>query len=237
VGVAPKTEWISCKYLTARGGGTVAGCIACMEFMLAPHDLNGNNPDSDKRPELVSNSYGGSHQVARERALTAMLAGGVEMVYAAGNSGRCNTIGFPARYDNALAVGSLNRNANTISSFSSRGPGLNGSLKPEISAPGGNVRSTSNRGGYATLSGTSMACPHVAGAIALLWNAHPELKRKIKETREILYKTALQQESTLCSSRQSSPNNVFGWGTINIEKAVNQAETVQILDSVVDLFD
>jgi len=219
VGVSIETEWVSCKYLSAAGGGNVADCIKCMQFMLNPTDLNGENGDSDRRPHLVSNSYGGSHNDARETALKGLLAAGVEMVYAAGNSARCNTIGFPARYDVALAVGALNKNSDTVASFSSRGPGTNNRLKPEISAPGANVISTAHTGGYRTASGTSMACPHVAGAIALLWSAKPNLVRKIDDTRKLFYETAKHQQSRDCNSNATSPNNVYGYGTIDILKA------------------
>jgi len=219
VGVATESEWISCKFLSASGGGSWENGIRCLQFMTAPSDLNGENEDSDKRPHITSNSYGGgSGHTGIHRALQAMVAAGVEAVFAAGNSARCNTIGYPARYDEALAVGALNRNADTIASFSSKGPGLNNALKPEISAPGANVLSTAHTGGYRSASGTSMACPHVAGIIALMWNARPDLARKIQATRQILYQTAKKQTSNDCSSR-GTPNNVFGHGTADSYKA------------------
>jgi subtilisin family serine protease len=217
VGVATESEWISCKFLTRSGGGSWEGGIKCMQFMLAPTDLDGNNADSDKRPHLVSNSYGGgAGHTGIHNALKALIAGGVEMVFAAGNSGRCNTIGYPARYNEAWSVASLNRNADTISSFSSKGPGLSGALKPEISAPGSNVLSTSNTGGYRSASGTSMACPHVAGGLAILWSAKPEMARKIAESRKYLQDKAKGQRSSECSSNGGSPNNVFGYGTMQL---------------------
>jgi len=68
-----------------------------------------------------------------------------------------------------------------------------------------------------------MATPLVAGVIALLWDAVPKLDRKIRETNEILYKTANHQTSRDCESTTDSPNNVFGYGTINALKAFEMA--------------
>lgn len=231
VGVAPDAQWVSCKFLTAGGSGNYNDCLKCYEFMLAP------GGDSDKRPHVVSNSYGGGVPTAAlERALDALMAAGVEMVFAAGNSGsRCSSILLPAMYPQALSVGALNRNSDTIATFSSRGPGRNAGLKPEVSAPGANVRSTSNSGGYRSASGTSMACPHVAGVIALIWSAKPELARNIEETRKILYTTSKKQESTLCSSPQRTPNNVYGHGTVNTLAAVESAEDNDILRKLTNM--
>jgi subtilisin family serine protease len=96
-------------------------------------------------------------------------------------------------------------------------------MKPEITAPGVNVMSCGLRGTYRALSGTSMASPAVNGAVALLWNAVPELKRKMKETMKVIYASATPMESTLCGSTRKVPNNLYGYGIINIEKAVDLA--------------
>jgi len=226
VGVAVEAEWVSCKFLTASGSGSYDGALKCFTFMLAP---NGN---SDIRPHVVSNSYGGGTPTAAlERALDALLAAGVEMVFAAGNSGsRCGTVLLPALYPQAFSVGALNRNSHQLAAFSSRGPGREREkTKPEISAPGALVRSTSNSSpdAYRSASGTSMACPHVAGVVALLWSANRNLKRNIPATRRVLEKTAgdrPSQETTDCSSTQRYPNNLYGYGTVNVLKAVELAE-------------
>jgi len=69
-----------------------------------------------------------------------------------------------------------------------------------------------------------MATPLIAGVIALLWEAVPKLDRKIKETNEILYKTANHQKTRDCESTTDSPNNVYGYGTINAQKAYEMAQ-------------
>lgn len=68
-----------------------------------------------------------------------------------------------------------------------------------------------------------MATPNVAGVIALLWSGVPKLQRKIKETNQILFDTANKNPSTDCESRQQSPNNVYGYGSINAYKAYQRA--------------
>ena len=103
-------------------------------------------------------------------------------------------------------------------------------LKPDLAAPGTSVRSTSRTSttSYTSLSGTSMATPHVAGAVALLWSAHPELRNNIPATEDVLNSSAVHLNSTLCSSN-GSPNNVFGFGRLDIKAAVDQLAVLSVV--------
>jgi len=216
VGISPESQWIGCKWLNAGGGGTAAGALKCLQFFLAPTTTNGSNPNPDKRPHVTSHSYRCACNLANP--VKALVAAGVEVVVAAGNSGpSCRSVTEPAFLNDSLAVGALNRQSDTLASFSSKGPHQT-LLKPEVSAPGANVRSTIRTGGYGSMSGTSMACPHVAGAVALLWSGHPKLVRNIKLSREIMTKSAKKQPSNDCNSN-GSPNNVYGHGTIDCLKS------------------
>jgi serine protease AprX len=219
IGVAPEATWMGCRSLGP--GASARTVLACLQFFLAPTDLQGQNANPDKRPHVTSHSYL-CNGCQLDNAVTALLKAGVEVVVAAGNSGsRCQSVTEPAAYADTLAVGALNPNADTPATFSSRGPARN-NVKPNVAAPGVQVRSCGRVSGYVEMSGTSMACPHVAGVVALIWSAKPALARNIEKTREILYASSKKQENSQCGSA-AAPNNVFGWGTVNVLAAVEAA--------------
>jgi subtilisin family serine protease len=151
-------------------------------------------------------------------------------VVAVGNTGGqgCASVIYPpALYDHSYSVGAFNASTGDIASFSSRGPvTIDGSnrIKPDIVAPGVSVRSSMRNGGYANLSGTSMASPHVAGAVALLWSAHPILRGKIELTENILNESAARVESSDCGGG-GAQNNTYGFGRLDIKTAVDLAAT------------
>ena len=148
------------------------------------------------------------------------------MVVAAGNAGSsCSTVTDPPSfYEASYSVGALNTGTDTAASFSSRGPVTadgSGRIKPNIAAPGTSTRSASNLSdtAYTFADGTSMATPHIAGAMALLWSAHPELRNQIDASRDALDSAAHFISSTQCGAA-GPPNNVYGWGRVDILAAV-----------------
>jgi serine protease AprX len=230
IGMAPGAKWIACRNMD-EGVGTPARYIECMQFFLAPTPVGGGQGDPTKAPDVTINSWGcpvseGCSVNTLQAAVEAQAAAGIMMVVAAGNAGSAcsTTIDPPSFYDASYTVGALNTGTDTIAIFSSRGPvTVDGSnrVKPDITAPGTNTRSASNTSdsAYTFASGTSMATPHIAGAVALLWSAHPELQNQIDSSQTVLNDAAHVISSTQCGPA-GPPNSVFGWGRVDILAAV-----------------
>ncbi|MBA3606946.1 MAG: S8 family serine peptidase [Chthoniobacterales bacterium] len=231
IGMAPGAKWIACRNMNV-GVGTPSTYIECMQFFLAPTPVGGGAGDPTKGPDVTINSWGcptseGCSVTTLQSAVEAQAAAGIMMVVAAGNAGSsCSTVTDPPSfYAASYTVGALNTSTDTVASFSSRGPVLaDGSnrTKPDISAPGTNTRSASNSSdsAYTFASGTSMATPHIAGAVGLLWSAHPEMQNQIDASRTLLNSTTQVILSTQCGVA-GPPNNVYGWGRVNILAAVD----------------
>ncbi len=235
VGMAPGAKWIGCRNMD-QGNGTPARYIECMEWFLAPYPVNGTPAQGDpsKAPHITTNSWGcppseGCSPASLQQAVEAQRAAGIMMVVAAGNAGSsCSSVvDPPGIYDANYSVGAFSASTNVIASFSSRGPvTIDGSnrLKPDISAPGVSVRSAdvASDTAYAVHSGTSMATPHVAGAVALLWSAQPALRGNVAFAEQILNNAAVHVSDTTCSSN-GVPNNTYGFGRLDIKAAVDAA--------------
>ncbi|WP_370516938.1 S8 family serine peptidase [Micromonospora sp. HM134] len=223
VGVAPGAKWIAAKGCESNNCSD-ASLLAAGQWVLAPTDLNGQNPRPDLRPDIVNNSWGGDGgDPWYQQTVAAWRAAGMFPVFSAGNDGpACGSAGSPGDNPNAYAVGSYDVN-NAISSFSGRGNATDpAGLKPNIAAPGSNVRSSVPGNGYASFSGTSMAAPHVAGTVALIWSAAPSLRGDIAGTEALLDRTATDVDATTCGGT-AADNNVFGEGRLNAYEAVRQA--------------
>jgi hypothetical protein len=231
VGVAPGAQWVGCVNLE-RNLGSPARYLDCMQFMLAPFPYGGD-PLRDGRPEraphVLTNSWGctameGCDLRALRPAVDGLTAAGIFVVAAAGNTGpRCRSVVDPiAPYPNTLTVGAVDRDRK-VADFSSRGPTPDGTVKPDVVAPGVDVLSAMPGGGYGTLSGTSMATPHVAGVVALLWSANPRLIGDIPRTREILRASAVPATPT--GDTCGNPANQTGAGLVNALRAVELARS------------
>ena len=233
IGMAPGAKWIACRNMD-QGNGTPATYMECMEFFLAPYPIGctPNEGDPTKAPDITINSWtcpvseGCVVGDELQAAVEAQAAAGIQMVVAAGNAGSsCSTVSDPPSfYEASYTVGALNTGTDQIAGFSSRGPvtrdGSN-RTKPDITAPGTNTRSCDNScdSCYTTASGTSMATPHISGAMALLWSAIPSLQHQIQASRDALNSTTVQIQDAQCGD-PTPPNNVYGWGRVNIAAAV-----------------
>jgi serine protease AprX len=248
IGVAPAARWVAARNMN-NGNGTPATYIACFEWFLAPTDLEGKNPKPTKAPHVINNSWGCptaegcnvSNFPVMNQVINNMKAAGIVVVVSAGNSGKaCSTINdAPSIFENSFAVGATGQN-DTIASFSSRGiVTVDGSnrLKPNVSAPGVNVRSSIKGGRYAIYNGTSMAGPHVAGAVALIISANPKLAGRVVEIEKILEQTARPMtDKQDCNSSLGSkvPNAVYGFGRIDVLAAVKRARSFAVATQELD---
>ncbi|SEF11095.1 S8 family serine peptidase [Jiangella alba] len=224
IGVAPGATWISAKGCEFDGCSEF-GLTSAAQWVLQPTDLDGRNPDSARRPDIVNNSWSGPAGDDWFRDIVrAWRAAGIFPVFSNGNTGpACGTAGAPGEYAEVYAVGNHNVN-DRISFDSSRGPGTGGDTKPDISAPGTAVRSSVPGGGYAVYSGTSMAAPHVAGTVALLWSAAPSLAGDVDATRRLLDDGARDTDDTSCGGT-ADDNNVYGEGRLDALAVIASAPT------------
>jgi subtilisin family serine protease len=230
IGMAPGAKWIGCRNMD-QGNGTPARYLECMEWFLAPYPIGGGQGDPLKAPDITSNSWHcppseGCSVNTLQAAVEAQAAAGIMTVVSADSTGpSCSTMEDPPSiYAASYTVGALNTGTDNVASFSSRGPVIiDGSnrIKPDITAPGTNIRSSysGSDSDYEILSGTSMATPHIAGAMALLWCARPELHRDISASRTVLNEAAFFLAYKQCGSA-GPPNNVTGWGRVDISAAV-----------------
>jgi subtilisin family serine protease len=226
IGVAPGARWIGCRNMD-QGWGTPATYAECFEWFLAPTDGAGANPDPSKAPHVINNSWvcppveGCSYDTLATIVANVREAG-IVVVASAGNSGSdCSTIDDPpALYADSFSVGATS-SSDAIAGFSSRGPVTidgSGRTKPDVSAPGVGIRSSTPNGNYGSSSGTSMAGPHVAGLVALLLDARPDLAGKVDEIETLIERSALPRTSgQTCGDVPGTdvPNNTFGHGRVD----------------------
>ncbi|MCX5415566.1 S8 family serine peptidase [Streptomyces sp. NBC_00059] len=222
IGVAPGARWIAAKACTTENCPREA-LLAAGQWMLAPTDADGQNPRPDLAPDIINNSWGADSLDTWYQAMVqSWRDAGIFPAFSNGNIGPgCDTAGSPGAYTNTYASGAFDNN-NKIASFSSRGPGVDGTVKPNIAAPGVNVRSAVPGGGYTAKSGTSMASPHTAATVALLLSAAPALRGDVAATEAVLNKSATDVDDTTCGGTAAF-NNVYGEGRLDAYAAVNAA--------------
>ncbi|TDC39415.1 peptidase S8 [Micromonospora sp. 15K316] len=226
VGVAPDAQWIATNGCCDSSG--VESLLKSGWWLLAPTDVNGNNPDPSKRPHVINNSWGQTVEHAFDDFFQAIdeawSAAGIFSVWSSGNTtpyAACDTVSSPGSAESAYSVGAYSSDG-TLASFSRKGEGEGGRIKPEISAPGVAVRSSYPNNSYTEMAGTSMAAPHVAGAVADLWSYDPTLIGQVEQTRRLLADSAVDVDDTECGGTADF-NNKYGEGRLDLVRLLELA--------------
>jgi len=217
-GVAPDATLVGVKVLDGGGSGSFAEVMRGMEWTI----------DNQIKYNIrsASMSLGGAWvaeltQEQEERVTTLaneMVAAGISLMIAAGNSAAYGTIGTPGAAKDVITVGAT-EDSRQLAVYSSKGPTHEGQIKPNVAAIGSAVMSVeANSGnGYVSMSGTSMATPMVAGMAVLLHQANPDLQPLM--IRSILETTAEYR----WLSHPVRPNNDYGWGFVEMDMALDEA--------------
>ncbi len=227
VGIAPKANILGIKALNAQGGGNISDVVEAVSYVIETKDKYNT--------KILNLSLGTPANIPCEKdplckAVDAATKAGLIVIVAAGNSGpKEGTILSPGISRNVITVGAvddkrtIDPSDDTIAPFSSRGPTIEGLVKPDIVAPGVNIKSLSNTSydGYHSLSGTSMATPLVSGSVALLLNKLGDLKLEDVKKRLI----------SSCIDLKDSKDNQ-GAGMLNLKLLFEDDENQVLRESI-----
>jgi len=245
IGMAPGAQWMACR---GCGDGVCSNeaLLECAQFIVAPWNLSKNAANPDMRPNVVNNSWGicsQSYDPWYRDVVDVWQAAGIYPVFSNGNAGNCGyysppglyTVGNPARYGNVTGVGSTGRDDGQYADHSNWGPTDDpdtvnpkpgwADLKPQVVAPGVNIRSAVDEGDavyQGGWTGTSMSAPHVTGLVALMFQAGPCLIGDYATTERIIEDTATPIPYD-DGKGERTPNYATGWGEINALAAMQAA--------------
>ncbi len=214
LGAAPGASWIAARVFNDTGTSTVSAIHQAFQWLLDPD----GNPATADAPNVVNASWslgaGPGCDLTFQPDVQALRAAGIATVFPAGNFGSAaGSSVSPANYPESISVGAVNAANNLIYSASGRGPSTCGGRTrafPDVVAPGVNILTTDRYGLYQYQTGTSVASPHVAGALALLLSAKPGLTPD--QQQQLLLDTATDLGA-------AGADETYGHGLINVAAA------------------
>ena len=206
VGVAPDAKWIAVKIFNDRGTATSTAIHQGFQWLLDPD----GNPATADAPDVVNDSWTMSASgcvLDFQPDLASLRAAGILPVFAAGNYGPLSgSSASPANNPEAFAVGATD-DADALYPYSSRGPSAcSQPVYPQLVAPGVGIHTTDLYGLYADPTGTSVAAPHVAGALALLLQAFPGMSAD---------RQAAGLENSAADLGAPGADNSYGYGRLD----------------------
>lgn len=220
LGVCPSAKWMAVKVFDSNGETDNAKLLKAGEWIMSPKDENGIE-HTEMAPKVVNNSWGGNSTDGFYRDIVKKWRdAGIFPVFSAGNVSQFNdggedSIGTPASYPEAYAVGAI-RQDEIVAKFSLRGKSnYTENFKPDIVAPGVNILSSIPNGKYTIYTGTSMASPHVTGVVCLMLKANPNLS--VDQIEKILNETATPLKD---NDYTTTPNHGYGHGKVDALNAV-----------------
>ncbi|MDQ2712227.1 MAG: S8 family serine peptidase [Acidobacteriota bacterium] len=242
IGVAPEARFMACRDMDRGYASTGTAFEECMQFMLAPWNLQGQNPDPSKAPDLVVHPYhcyaSGANCIddpVMHAVYWNLYAAGITSIVAGEDSGAiCNSLtNWPQNYAVAITAGALGYDPDsgmplsTLASYSNAGPGNTATIfRPDIAAPGTQILSAVPGGNVAPMSGTSVAAAQLAGAFALVLSVRPTLQGRPEQMWRLV-SAAIPQwlQIGTCGSPASSPNYLYGWGNLDVSAMLAMANT------------
>ncbi|GLD95591.1 hypothetical protein PINS_up004268 [Pythium insidiosum] len=224
VGVAPGAKWMACRGCADRKCDE-RHLLKCAEFMMCPTDPQGNKRDCTKAPRVINNSWAMKGSFF-DQSIRTWRAAGIIPVFGVGNlCFGCASAAYPSHLRDVIAVGATD-DKDGLMIGSCKGPSPTGLVKPDLAAPGVNIRSVSPESdtAYTARFGSSMASPHVAGAIALMLNRAPRATydQVLAQLRRTAATQSLQPTGYECGGTPDTvfPNNQYGSGRLSVANAL-----------------